>query len=167
MTRKEAREQGLTHYFTGKPCKYGHIARRRVDNLTCMECVRLKVRTWQGQNQDREKAKMQRWYATNADRVKARSKVWAKANPGRRKAIMAANRVARKAARIPLSPEQQRALDAIYRECPPGFHVDHIHPIRGKNFCGLHVPWNLQHLPAEENIKKGNKLPETETNIDL
>lgn len=37
-SRKEAMRQGTTRYFTGKPCKHGHIAERLVSTGACDEC---------------------------------------------------------------------------------------------------------------------------------
>lgn len=74
--------------------------------------------------------------------------------------VLAWNAARRSRQSIGIAQFFQKELEAIYEQCPSGHHVDHIHPLNGENFSGLHVPWNLQYLPAAENIRKRNKLME-------
>tara|TARA_A100000164_G_C21860839_1_gene749977 strand:+ start:104 stop:1198 length:1095 start_codon:yes stop_codon:yes gene_type:complete len=46
ISRKEAKEKGLVHYFTGKPCPNGHLAKRNTKNTNCTECSRLRKERW-------------------------------------------------------------------------------------------------------------------------
>lgn len=65
----------------------------------------------------------------------------------------------RRAQRIQATPAwaNEEKIKEIYRTCPKGCHVDHIYPLISDWVCGLHVESNLQHLSAEDNLRKGNK----------
>lgn len=38
ITRAQAKELGLVYYFTGEPCKHGHVVKRQVGNSWCTRC---------------------------------------------------------------------------------------------------------------------------------
>jgi 5-methylcytosine-specific restriction endonuclease McrA len=44
ISRADAKTGGHVRYFTGVPCKYGHVAERTVCDYACVECGRLKAR---------------------------------------------------------------------------------------------------------------------------
>jgi hypothetical protein len=57
------------------------------------------------------------------------------------------------------------ALRSVYVEAKQlskersiNYHVDHIVPLQHPLVCGLHVPWNLQIITAEQNILKSNNF---------
>ena len=46
ISRAEAKAKGLRFYFTGKPCKHGHVTKRAVFNATCVECERAYIKKY-------------------------------------------------------------------------------------------------------------------------
>jgi hypothetical protein len=92
----------------------------------------------------------------NPEGTIATIKAWYAARPGYKKSQHRKYILSQKRA-TPAWADQAR-ISQIYRGCPDGFHVDHVVPLHGKTVSGLHVPENLQYLPAVDNMKKGNKF---------
>lgn len=106
--RQSAIASGSLRYFTGKPCKYGHVCERVVTSKACAECQRLAraaipmevkarhSRKWREPNPDRAREVWQSYaarhaekrkqesrdrYAKNAPLHRARTKAWRGKNP--------------------------------------------------------------------------------------
>lgn len=75
ISRKEAIEKGLKVYFTGKPCKYGHVAERYVSIGYCVECSRVR------EQRDKRKEYRKKYYKNNAEQKKEWQKQWREENP--------------------------------------------------------------------------------------
>ena len=117
---------------------------------------------WRKANPERSAASKAKWRKANKEKMAA----WRKANPDKH----AANAAKHRAAKLQATPHwlTQQHLDqieAVYRLAAlmkrlglGEYHVDHIVPLQGAEVRGLHVPWNLQVLPASQNIAKHNKL---------
>lgn len=56
VTLAEARARRLRHYFTGRPCIHGHVARRYVSTGTCAECLRVRARLDEGTRPKRDRS---------------------------------------------------------------------------------------------------------------
>lgn len=82
ILRREALALGLPRYFTGKPCKNGHIAERGASRGECRECHRI----WRAENQDKLKSWKRRWrsLAESSELERAQAKRYSDKYPSRR-----------------------------------------------------------------------------------
>lgn len=107
-------------------------------------------------------AKQRQERLADPERVRGRQKRHYRAN----KHEYVARVAERRAARLQATPAwvDKTEILAFYAEARRltkltgiPHEVDHIHPLRGKLLCGLHVPWNLQVIPRVDNRKKHNR----------
>jgi 5-methylcytosine-specific restriction endonuclease McrA len=70
VLRKEAAASGLKYYFTGRPCKHGHVTRRHTHNGTCSGCVNENAKRWSKKNNKRVAANTRRWRTNNPEKTK-------------------------------------------------------------------------------------------------
>lgn len=55
VSRQSAIASGAVRYFTGRPCKQGHVDARTVRNSSCTACTRQGVNAWQKRNAQKTK----------------------------------------------------------------------------------------------------------------
>lgn len=121
----------------------------------CRDCDGIRNKRWADSNKSRKSAVDKKRREANRDRLRELDKIWRMNNPASIKSRNARRRATKLQRTVPWVDKWK--IKQIYLNCPEGMHVDHIVPLRGKNVSGLHVPWNLQYLTPEENMKKGNR----------
>jgi hypothetical protein len=144
-TNAEARVQGAKHYFTGRPCKNGHIRERLSSTGDCVPCITERTKAYNNTPKGRELKK-------------ELNRLWGKSPNGR---LYRKRQKFQRKKRYRLATPQWVNMDALLRfveDCPESHHIDHIIPLRGTTVCGLHVLENLQYLPAQENLSKNNRI---------
>jgi len=208
ISRKDAMEQGLKRYYTGKSCaKAGHLSERHSQKGNCIACMADKFqenkqdaefrkkrkeqdvkdrksvsrKDWEKANKehlyfyrliyfeankDQLKTVQKTYRENNKEVIKERKREWATKNWWRF-AVHTAKRRAGKLQRTPcwLTKEDRTKMREMYKlasdktkETGIKWQVDHIVPLQGKLVSGLHVPENLQVIPAIENRSKWNKF---------
>lgn len=175
-SREEAKRVGSKYFFTGVPCIRGQVSLRLTSGGQCW-CRPCRDRQLAYNASDRERARsyeracrqrmVEAGVKRQATRADAERKLrWARENKGR---VNHRNALRRKAVKQATPAwADMGAIQAMYEEAAArraageNVHVDHIVPLQAETACGLHVHWNLQIIPAYDNLSKGNKMTDAQ-----
>ena len=70
ISRKDAKAQGLKHYFTGKPCKHGHINIRYVSSYRCVKCCDEYNKEYYKEYYENNRERIKEYYENNKEYYK-------------------------------------------------------------------------------------------------
>ena len=152
--------------YLGNACKNCGGFERYKSNRTCVNCLNKKALARPKEIVNAISAKH---YQENAEQIKKKQRDYKKSNRPLCNAIWMKYKASKlNATPTWLTEKQLEEIQDTYllaKDCEmlsgDKYHVDHIVPLQGNNVCGLHVPWNLQVLPADINMSKGNRHEET------
>lgn len=148
-----------TRCLEDHPVEFFNKDRTRDDGIypQCKNCSRQACKRVYVKYHDKHIDMKRRWKAENPETHLEINRAYRAAHPEKSREGTANYRRRLKRATPPWCDTDE--IKSIMSARPEGYHVDHIHPLAGKNFCGLNVPWNLQYLPADVHRKKGTKPP--------
>jgi hypothetical protein len=159
-------EKDLSNYHKGNG-SFGVKSR-------CKECCKVSYKQnspeyrkiYYLKNIEKAREARRRHQERNREEYRLRSREYDKTH----KAEKSAREAFRRAQKINATPkwlteDHKKQIESIYKErnrlqqvTGIIYHVDHIIPLIHSDLCGLHVPWNLQIIPATDNLKKSNKV---------
>ena len=133
ILRAEAKAKGLKRYFTGEPCKWGHIDERVTSNRRCKECMKLQSsnnstknrgtdkvkernRRYKIENLDKIKEKRRQYKAKNRDKIKEKRRQYKAENPDKLKETDRRHRAKKFSAKITAQIEAGKSLPNVLSE---------------------------------------------------
>jgi hypothetical protein len=146
-TRKAWLRETVTHRSTWQKEYYAKNKTACADRVKASRAKKI----------DQYSTYRKQWVSENPERLRELAREHRKANPD----MYREYKVRRRLAETRATPVWAN-IDAIrawytFASVTPGVHVDHIVPLNSPIVCGLHCEFNLQLLPANENMSKGNR----------